>query len=126
MATEALGSLFEGYVAPAGPCLPEFVDITGPLDLVVIDPSALSELGAACRLEFVSDLQRLSRPNSVHVILPTCPSLAPESLLSYYDGWTVEADARRRRRTAGTRRDGLVLLGPQCPADTAARRSTAS
>ncbi len=126
MATEALGSLFEGYVAPAGPCLPEFVDITGPLDLVVIDPSALSELGAACRLEFVSDLQRLSRPNSVHVILPTCPSLAPESLLSYYDGWTVEADARRRRRTAGARRDGLVLLGPQCPADTAARRSTAS
>ena len=35
MATEALGSMFEGYVAQAGPCLPEFVDIPGPLDLVV-------------------------------------------------------------------------------------------
>jgi hypothetical protein len=127
MATEALGSLFEGYVAQAGPCLPEFVDVPGPLDLVVIDPSALSELSVACRMEFVTDVQRLSRPGSVHVILPSCPSLAPESLLAYYDGWTVEEDGRRRRRTGGTRRpDGLVLTCPPCPEDTAVRRSTAS
>lgn len=127
MATEALGSLFEGYVAQAGPCLPEFVDIPGPLDLVVIDPGALSELSAACRMEFVADLQRLSRPGSVHVLLPSCPSLAPESLLSFYDGWTVEEDGRRRRRSSGTRRpDGLVLSGPPCPQDTEALRSTAS
>jgi hypothetical protein len=127
MATEALGSLFEGYVAQSGPCVPEFVDISGPLDLVVLDPSALSELSAACRMEFLADLQRLSRPSSVHVILPSCPTLAPESLLSFYDGWAVEEDARRRRRTAGTRRpDGLVLTCPPCPEDTAVRRSTAS
>ena len=30
MATEALGSMFEGYVAQAGPCLPEFVDLPRP------------------------------------------------------------------------------------------------
>jgi hypothetical protein len=127
MATEALGSLFEGYVAQAGPCVPEFVDISGPLDLVVLDPSALCELSAACRMEFVADLQRLSRASSVHVILPSCPSLAPESLLSFYDGWTVEEDGRRRRRAAGARRpDGLVLTCPPCLQDTAVRRSTAS
>ncbi|MEP7175881.1 MAG: hypothetical protein ABI860_04960 [Gemmatimonadales bacterium] len=126
MATEALGSLFEGYVAPAGPCLPEFVDVSGPLDLVVIDPGALSELSAACRLAFVADLQRLSAPRSVHVILPCCPSLAPESLLSYYEGWTVENGPRRRRAAGSKRPDGLVLSGPPCPPDTQARRSTAS
>ncbi|HUR94589.1 MAG TPA: hypothetical protein VMY76_08395 [Gemmatimonadales bacterium] len=127
MATEALGSLFEGYVAQAGPCLPEFVDVPGPLDLVVIDPGALSELGASCRLEFVTDLQRLSRPGCIHVILPSCPSLAPESLLSFYEGWTVEVDGRRRRRSSTTRRpDGLVLSAPTCPQDTAVRRSSAS
>ena len=42
-------AMFEGYVAQAGPSLPDFVDIPGPLDLVVLDPGALSELSAACR-----------------------------------------------------------------------------
>ena len=127
MATEALGSMFEGYVAQAGPSVPEFVDIPGPLDLVVLDPGALSELSVACRMEFIADLQRLSRPNSVHVILPSCPSLAPDSLLSFYEGWTVEEGGRRRRRTPGVRApDGLVLSNPPCPGDTTARRSTAS
>jgi hypothetical protein len=127
MATEALGSMFEGYVAQAGPSLPEFVDIPGPLDLVVLDPAALTDLGAACRLEFIGQLQRLSRPGSVHVILPSCPSLAPESLLSFYEGWTVENSARRRRRSGGSRTpDGIVLSAPPCPGDTNARRSTAS
>ena len=98
MATEALGSLFEGYVAQPGPSLPDFVDIPGPLDLVVLDPGALSELSAACRMEFIADLQRLSRPTGVHVILSSCPSLAPDSLLSFYEGWTAEDGGRRAPR----------------------------
>jgi hypothetical protein len=127
MATEALGGMFEGFVAQAGPSLPEFVDVPGPLDLVVVDPGALSELSAACRLEFIADLQRLSRATAVHVILASCASLAPDSLLACYEGWTVEEGTRRKRRTAGGRGvEGLVLSGPPCPPDTAARRSTAS
>ena len=96
MATEALGSMFEGYVAQAGPSLPDFVDIPGPLDLVVLDPGALSDLSAACRMEFIAHLQRLSGPTCVHVILSSCPSLAPDSLLSFYEGWTAEDGGRRR------------------------------
>ena len=119
IAAEALGSLFEGYVAQAGPCLPEFVGIGECLDLVVLDPGALAHLGASCRLEFVTDLQRRSRPGTVHVILPTCPALAPEALLSLYPGWTVEDGAKRRRRAGGGRRpDGVVLSKPACPLDT--------
>jgi hypothetical protein len=61
------------------------------------------------------------------VILPSCPSLAPESLLAYYEGWAIEDDGRRRRRSAGSRhRDGLVVSSPPCPQDTGVRRSTAS
>jgi hypothetical protein len=126
MATEALGSMFEGYVAQAGPSLPDFVDIPGPLDLVVLDPGALSDLSAACRLEFIVDLQRLSRPTSVHLILSSCPSLAPDSLLSFYEGWTIEDGGRRRRRGSGARMPEGLILSPPCPADTTARRSTAS
>ena len=127
MAAEALGSLFEGYVAQTGPCLPEFVDLPRELDLVVLDPGALQDLGANCRTEFVTDIQRHSRPGAVHVILPCCPSLAPETLLTLYEGWSVEEDGRRRRRSGGNRRpDGLVLTAPLCPANTAVRRSSAS
>ena len=127
MAAEALGSMFEGYVAQTGPCLPEFVDLPRELDLVVLDPGALLDLGANCRTEFVADIQRHSRPGAVHVILPCCPSLAPETLLTLYEGWSVEEDGRRRRRSGGNRRpDGLVLTGPLCPPNTAVRRSSAS
>ena len=127
MAAEALGSMFEGYVAQTGPCLPEFVDLPRELDLVVLDPGALLDLGANCRMEFIADTQRHSRPGAVHVILPCCPSLAPETLLTFYEGWSVEEDGRRRRRNGGNRRpDGLVLTGPPCPANTAVRRSSAS
>jgi hypothetical protein len=119
IAAEALGGAFDGYVAQAGPCLPEFLEIGNALDLVVLDPGALADLGAACRLEFVADLQERSRPGSVHVILPSCPALAPEALLAFYDGWIVEEETRRRRRSGGGRRpDGLVLSKPACPADT--------
>ena len=127
MAAEALGSMFEGYVAQTGPCLPEFVDLPRELDLVVLDPSALLDLGATCRMEFIADLQRHSRPGAIHVILPCCPSMAPESLLAFYDGWAVEEGTRRRRRAGGARRpDGLVLAGPLCPPNTEVRHSTAS
>ena len=119
IAAEALGSMFEGYVAQAGPCLPEFLEIGEALDLVVLDPGALAELGASCRLAFLTDLQQRSRAGSVHVILPSCPALAPEALLAFYDGWVIEEEIRRRRRAGGGRRpDGLVLSKQACPADT--------
>src|SRR3989442_356400 len=79
------------------------------------------------RREFIADLQRRSRPGSVHIVLPCCPTLAPETLLAFYKGWMVEEDGRRRRRSGGGRRaDGLILSAPSCPPDTAAKRSTAS
>ncbi len=127
MATEALSSMFDGYVAQTGPCLPDFVDLPRDLDLVVLDPGALLHLGATCRMEFIGDLQRHSRPGAVHVILPCCPSIAPDSLLCCYDGWLIEEDNRRRRRNGASRRpDGIVLTAPLCPANTEVRRSTAS
>jgi len=126
MAVESLGSLFEAYVAQAGPSLPQCVDIGDALDLVVLDPGALTDLSAACRTEFVAELQARSRPGSVHIVLPCCPTLAPEALLALYDGWTVEEAGHRRRRSGARRGDGLALSKPMCAPDTESRRSTAS
>ena len=127
IAVEGLGSMFEAFVSQAGPALPDFVDFVDALDLVVLDPGVLTDLSATTRMEFVADLQRLSRPGGVHVVLASCASLAPEALLAFYDGWTVEEDTRRRKRTGAARRQlGLVLGCPLCPPDAARRASTAS
>ena len=127
IAAEGLGSMFEAYVSQTGPALPDFVDFGDALDLVVLDPGVLADLSATTRMEFVADLQRLSRPGGVHVVLASCASLAPEALLAFYDGWTVEDDVRRRKRTGAARRQlGLVLGCPLCPPDAVRQASTAS
>jgi hypothetical protein len=120
MASEALASLFEGYVAHLGACLPSFLDFVDELDVVVIDPGALIEFSPSVRAELLEDLQRRSRPAGVHVILGTCKGLAPESLRNFYPGWALDPDPKRRRKGTGSRRpDELVLAKPPCPPDTA-------
>jgi hypothetical protein len=126
VAAEGLSTMFEAYVAQAGSLLPEFVDFPAALDLVVLDPGVLADLSATSRMDFVADLQRLSRPGGVHVVLASCPSLAPEALLSLYDGWALEEDTRRRKRSGARRAEGLVLGCPLCPPDTTRQTSTAS
>jgi len=119
MASEALASLFEGYVAQLGATLPPFLDEIEDVDIVVIDPGALCDFPARVRCELIEDLQRRSRPGGVHVILGTSKAIAPDTLRSMYDGWDVEPDPRRRRRGGGSRRpDDLVLAKPKCPPDT--------
>jgi len=125
MASEALASLFEGYVAQLGPCLPEFLGPLEELDLIVLDPAALAELSAPLRAEVLQDLQRRSRPGGVHVVLGSCPALAPEALRGFYDGWGVEEDPKRRRRSGSRRLDGVILTKP-CPPDTSTRVRAAS
>ncbi len=127
MASEALASLFEGYVAQLGATLPPFLDDVEDLDLVVIDPGALVEFSAPVRAELLDDLQRRSRPGGIHVLLGTSKALVPESLRSLYGGWELDQDPHRRRRGGGSRRpDELVLAKPTCPPDTRAAPLAAS
>jgi hypothetical protein len=120
MATEALSSLFESYVAQLDQALPEFLGFLEDLDIVVLDPSVLIGLATGDRSNLIGDLQRRSRPGGVHVILPTCTRMAPERLRPLYPGWAQEEDVKRRRRASGTRRaQGLILCKPTCPPDTA-------
>jgi hypothetical protein len=118
MAAEALASLFESYVAQLDQSLPEFLSFLEGLDIVVLDPSAMLDLSASDRGHLIRDLQNRSRPGGVHVLLPTCGRIAPDSLRSHYIGWTKEEDLKRRRRP-GRRAEGLILSKPTCPPDTA-------
>jgi hypothetical protein len=117
MAAEALSSLFESYVTQFDPALPPFLNFLENIDVVVLDPGVLLEIGAPSRNELILDLQRRSRPGGVHVILPTCAAIAPETLRSLYGGWTREEDPKRKRR-GGKSAPGLVLSKPPCPEDT--------
>jgi hypothetical protein len=120
MAAEALSSLFESYVTYFDQALPEFLSFLEGFDIVVLDPGLLLDLSAANRTDMIQDLQGRSRPGGVHVILPTCPGLAPESLRQLYRDWSQEEDLKRPRRALNTRRSqGLILCKPMCPADTA-------
>ena len=62
MATEALGSMFEGYVAQAGPSPAGVRRHPRPARPRGARPGRAERAGAPCRMEFIADLQRLSRP----------------------------------------------------------------
>ena len=119
MAAEALSSLFESYVTHFDPSLPEFLSFLDGFDMVVLDPGILQELGNAGRHELVWDLQRRSRPGGVHVILPSCPGIAPEALRSLYSDWAQEELKRPRRGPYAKCAPALILSKPLCPGDTA-------
>jgi hypothetical protein len=118
MAAEALASLFESYVAQLDQALPDFLCSLEGLDIVVLDPSALLDLSGGDRADMVRDLQARSRTGGIHVLLPTCKGIAPESLRPLYGGWTQEEDPKRRRRPGSRRAEGLILSKPTCPPDT--------
>jgi hypothetical protein len=124
MAAEALASIFDAYVAPLGGGLPVCLDFVDRVDMVVIDPATLAELPPVERADLLADLQERSRPGGVHVLLGGCAALAPDALRSFYEGWTVDEDPRRRRRTR--RPEGVVLAKPACPPDTGAAPLAAS
>ncbi|HEX7241861.1 MAG TPA: hypothetical protein VF263_16385 [Longimicrobiaceae bacterium] len=127
MAAEALASLFEGFVAPLGPALPCFLESMEQVDVVVLDPNALAGVKPSVRSALIADLQRRSRPGGVHVILGVSRGLSPDAIRSLYEGWTVEEEPVRRKRTALPRRpDGLLLAKPTCPPDAAAPPIAAS
>jgi hypothetical protein len=119
MAAEALSSMFESYVAQFDPTLPDFLHFLDGLDIVVLDPGVLVEIAPSGRPELIEDLQRRTNPGGVHVILPTCPAIAPESLRCWYGGWTREEEHKRKRRAASARcAPGLILSKAPCPEDT--------
>jgi hypothetical protein len=118
MAAEALASLFESYVAQLDQTLPHFLSFLEGIDIMVLDPSALLDLSATGRSDLIRDLQDRSRPGGIHVLLPTCTGIAPDSLRSLYAGWTREEDPKRRRRAGSRRAEGLILSKPTCPPDT--------
>jgi hypothetical protein len=118
MAAEALASLFESYVTQFEPCLPEFLNSLDGFDVVVLDPCVLLEVRSTRRQQLIADLQRRSRPGGVHVILPSCPAIAPDALRSFYPDWHQEEIKRRKRGSLAKSAPGLILCKP-CPRDTA-------
>ncbi len=83
--------------------LPELVAVT------VLDTATMGELDPVTRSAFVAELQARTCPKGVHILLPGS-SLAPEALLSHFDGWSREEVGRPRRR--GTPSRGIVLAPP--------------
>ena len=108
MANESLASFFTAYFVQPGGWLPP---LEGPLALVVVDTGSLTDAPGPARAEFITALQQQTAAGGIHVLLPGRGRLAPEALLSCYDGWMRDEVARTRRRGSAKRR-GLVLTRP--------------
>jgi hypothetical protein len=78
------------------------------------------------RAAMLGDLQRRSRPGGVHVVLGGSRALSSDSIRALYQGWSVEEEPVRRRRSAARRPEGLLLAKPTCPPDAAASPLAAS
>ena len=109
LANEALASTAECYFVQPGCWLPPFV---AALDLVVIDAASLGDVEVPARARFLAQLQAVTGPGGMHVLMPGGAGLAPEALLSAYEGWARDEVARSRRRGAARKRMGIVLTCP--------------
>lgn len=109
LANEALASTADCFCVQPGCWLPPFY---APLDLVVLDTGCLGDVDAPTRATFLAHLQRVTGPGGVHVLMPGRSGLAPEALLSAYDGWARDEVAKSRRRGAARKRGGIVLTCP--------------
>ena len=89
MVMETLGTEFTAYVALAG-WLP---DLT-PIDLLVLDPAALSGLAPALRNELVRDLQIRTSSCGIHLHATSTSGVSVASAAELYesDGWEVDVD----------------------------------
>jgi hypothetical protein len=127
MAAEALASLFYGLVAPVGSCHC-VLETLEQVDMVVLDPNTLASCKPLLRSALIADLQRRCRPGGVHVILGGSRALSPDAIRGMYDGWTVEEEPLRRKRSTNHHRrpEGLLLAKPTCPPDAAAPPLAAS
>jgi hypothetical protein len=108
---EALTAAFTAYVVDFSTWLPPLPDA---VSVTILDVTALGELDPVTRANLVSELQARTGSKGVHVLLGRLGGLAPEALLSLYDGWVRDETGRPRRR--GSRTRGIVIGPPPVPA----------
>lgn len=118
LADEALAGAAECFFVQPGCWLPPF---GSPLDLVVVDASALIETDPGDRAVFVRQLQAVTAAGGIHLLLPGRGGLAPEAMVAWYEGWSRDQVARTRRRGAAHPSRGVVLTKPDSPDDARAR-----
>jgi len=122
--TEQLADRVHALVVRFGGWLPDVAPA-----LIVFDSAALAPLSAQRRIALVRDLQRRTRPNGIHYVIPPAPAsvgpgdvipLAPDALQSYYKAWTVDRIGPRvRRGSVG----GFMATKPARHGDTASAAS---
>ncbi len=112
LAGEALASTAECFFVQPGCWLPPF---SSALDLLVLDASSLGDVEPADRAVFIRQLQSVTAPGGVHLILPGAGGMAPEAVIAWYDNWPRDELTRSRRRGAARPSKGVVLTKPDAP-----------
>lgn len=101
---EALGTDFTAFVTQLGEWLPPLLQ---PIDLAIIDVSALSRLSYGRRRALLQQVQSVTRRGGVHALIPGEVPSAPEGFLSHYPDWERTALPTPKR---GSKAHGRGLL----------------
>ncbi len=111
--TEQLCARFYALMVHLASWIPQTPD---PFDLIVIDMAVLADLDMNRRYEVLRSLQERTREQGLHVLMPS-PTLVPEAIFTFYEGWIREQPPRRRK---GPRPAGYVMVRP---AEASVRRA---
>jgi hypothetical protein len=112
LAGEPLARTAVCFFVQPGCWLPPF---SSALDLLVLDASSLGDVEPADRAVFIRQLQSVTAPGGVHLILPGSGGMAPEAVIAWYDNWPRDELTRSRRRGAARPSKGVVLTKPDAP-----------
>lgn len=115
---EALGTDFTAFVTQLGEWLPPLLL---PIDLAVVDVSALSLLPYSRRRALLHQLQAVTRPSGVHALIPGEAPSAPEGFLSHYPEWERTPMPAPRRGSKAHGRGLLVTMPGEAAVEEPAR-----
>jgi hypothetical protein len=120
-AAESLTGNFEAYVAMLGTWFPP---LGSPVHLVVIDAGTLAALPSPRRVALMAEMQDVTVPGGIHVLMPTAGGAA-EAWVSLYPDWErIPVPTRANRRGRRESSPGVLLSRP-VPKPTARASSTA-
>lgn len=109
-ADESLSShSFDAACIQFGEWLPE---VSGEYVLTVIDSGTLSALSPNHRRTLISELQGLTAPGGLHILITDQNGAGPEGFASHYSTWQREALPHPGRRTRSTGSRGAIFLKP--------------
>jgi len=109
VASEALSSTFDAIFVQLGVWLPP---LDGDFDLVLLDTGTIAALSPGDRRFLLAELQGITRPGGMHVLIPDGLGTGSEGFAGHYAAWQREQLPPAGRRPRGAASRGAIFARP--------------